>query len=79
MGGNALKGFVERKNKELGKVFNGNTVSSLTGLTGKDLGEFMKFCKSDFRHDGRVLYDVNEWVNFKLKKWKENVAKQRHT
>jgi hypothetical protein len=64
--------MIAHKNKELGKVFNGNVVSSLTGLTGKDLGGFMKFCKSDLRHDERVMHDVNEWVNLKLKEWKEN-------
>lgn len=57
------------KNKELGKVFNGNIVSSLTGLTGKELGGFMKFCKTDPKHNEQVLSDVKQWVLHKFNEW----------
>jgi hypothetical protein len=47
------------RNKAAKEKFNGDLVSRLTGLTGKELGAFMTFLKSTFSNDKDQM---NTWI-----------------
>ena len=58
--------------KKLKTLFNGEIVSKLTELSGKELGAFMKFTKEDFRTEGRLFFDNEGWILRKFGEYNES-------
>lgn len=63
-------GEEEHKNNVIKEKFNGNIVSSLTGLEGKELSYFMSRFKKQFKNfESFIYYSKPEEVNSKLKEF----------
>lgn len=58
-------------NKKVKALFNGEIVSKLTGLSGKELGAFMKYVKEDLRTEGRLFFDNEGWILRKFGEYNE--------
>jgi hypothetical protein len=66
----SLSIYHKQYNDKLKELLNGELVTRLTGLVGKDLGDFIRYIKCDIRTDGRLLYDNVRWIKLKFNEYK---------